>query len=53
MYLSDFRVYLKVEVCFRETWSRLQEYLKLVDYANTTNAEYVVDPKVLFHGWWI
>ena len=23
---------------------------KLVDYANTTNAEFIVDPKVLFHG---
>ena len=26
---------------------------KLVDYANTTNAEFIVDPKVLFHGWLI
>ena len=24
-----------------------------MDYANTTNAEFIVDPKVLFHGWWI
>ena len=23
---------------------------KLVDYANTTNIEFIVDPKVLFHG---
>jgi len=27
---------------------KLQE--KLVDYANTTNVEFTVDPKVLFHG---
>ena len=26
---------------------------KLVDYANTTNVEFIVDPKVLFHGWLI
>ena len=24
-----------------------------MDYANTTNVEFIVDPKVLFHGWWI
>ena len=24
-----------------------------MDYANTTNVEFVVDPKVLFHGWLI
>ena len=24
-----------------------------MDYANTTNDEFLVDPKVLFHGWWI
>ena len=23
---------------------------KLVDFANTTNGEFIVDPKVLFHG---
>ena len=22
-----------------------------MDYANTTNVEFIVDPKVLFHGW--
>ena len=32
MYLSDLRVYFKVEVY----------------YANTTNVEFIVDPKVLF-----
>ena len=56
MYLSGFRVYLKVEVYFRETWSRMEEYKndkKIVDYANTTNVECIVDPKVLFHGWLI
>ena len=26
---------------------------KIVDYANTTNVEFIVDPKVLFHGWLI
>ena len=26
---------------------------KLVDYANTTNVEFIVDPKVLFHVWLI
>ena len=24
-----------------------------MDYVNTTNDEFLVDPKVLFHGWWI
>ena len=24
-----------------------------MDYANTTNVEFIVDPKVLFHGWLI
>ena len=53
MYLCDLRVYLKVEVYFRVTWSRMcmEEYYKLqkkfVDYANTTNVEFIVDPKVL------
>ena len=23
---------------------------KFVDYANATNAEFIIDPKVLFHG---
>ena len=26
MYLSDFRVYFKVEVYFRVTWSGMEEY---------------------------
>ena len=52
MYLGDLRVYFRVQVYFRETWSRMEEYRKkLVDYANTTNAEFIVDPKVLCHGW--
>ena len=56
MYLNNLRVYFKVEVYFRVTRSdsgvlKLQK--KLVDYANTTNVEFVVDPKVLFHGWLI
>jgi len=25
----------------------------LVDCTNTANVEFTVDPKVLFHGWWI
>ena len=32
----------------------MEEYYKiaekLVDYANTTNVEFIVDAKVLFHG---
>ena len=47
MYLSDLRVYFKV------TRSKMEEGKmaeKLVDYANTTNVEFIVDPKVLFHG---
>ena len=43
MYLSDLIVYFKVEVYFRVTWSRIE------GYANTTNIEFIVDPKVLFH----
>jgi len=36
MYLSDLRVYFKVDVYFRVTWSRMEEWKKkLVDYANT------------------
>ena len=33
-------------------WDRgvLKSQKKLVDYANTTNVEFIVDPKVLFHG---
>ena len=31
----------------------LKSQKKLVDYANTTNVEFIVDPKVLFHGWLI
>ena len=33
-------------------WDRgvLKSQKKLVDYANTTNIEFTVDPKVLFHG---
>ena len=43
MYLSDLRVYFKVH-----GGGKMAE--KLVDYANTTNVEFIVDPKVLFHG---
>ena len=56
IYLSDLRVYFKVEVYFRVMWSRWRSAKiaeKLVDYANTTNVEFIVDPKVLFHGWLI
>ena len=52
MYLSDLRVYFPVEVYFRVTWS-LKWQKKLVDYANTTNVEFIVGPKVLFRGWLI
>ena len=31
----------------------LKSQKKLVDYANTINVEFIVDPKVLFHGWLI
>ena len=24
-----------------------------MDYANTTHVEFIVDPKVFFHDWWI
>ena len=36
-------------------WDRgaLKSQKKLVDYANTTNVEFIVDTKVLFHGWLI
>ena len=47
MYLSDLRVYFKVEMYFRRS-SKIAE--KLVDHANTTNVEFIVDPRVLFHG---
>ena len=50
MYLSDLRVYFKVEMYFRRS-TKIAE--KLVDYANTTNVEFIVDPRVLFHGWLI
>ena len=49
MYLSDLRVYFKVQVYFRVT-KEDGGVLKLVDYANTTNVKFIVDPKVLFHG---
>ena len=57
MYLSDLRVYFKVElysqlpkVGWRSTKIAPQ---KIVDYANTNNVEFIVDPMVLFHGWLI
>ena len=50
MYLSDLRVYFKQEVYFRVTEVGWRSTKKLVDYANTTNVEFIVDPKVLFHG---
>ena len=50
MYLSDLRVYFKVTRSKMEEWKMAE---KLVDYANTTNVEFIVDPKVLFHGWLI
>ena len=31
----------------------LKSEKKIVDYAHTTNDEFIVDPKVLFHGWLI
>ena len=49
MYLSDLRVYFKIQVYFRVT-KEDGGVLKLVDYANTTNVKFIVDPKVLFHG---
>ena len=56
MYLSDLRVYFKLEVYLRVNevgWRRKKSQKKLVDYVNTTNVEFIVDPKVLFHGWLI
>ena len=56
MYLSDLWMYFKVQVYFRVTkYDRgvLKSQKKLVDYANTTNVEFLVDLKVLFHGWLI
>ena len=54
MYLSDLRVYFKVRRVFqsnlKEDGGVLKSQKKLVDYANTTNVEFIVDPKVLFHG---
>ena len=50
MYLSDLRVYFKVTRSKMEEWKMAE---KLVDYANTTNVEFIVDAKVLFHGWLI
>ena len=46
MYLSDHRVYFKVEVYFRvlkQEGGVLESQKKLVDYANTTNVEFIVD----------
>ena len=34
-------------------WRSTKIAEKLVHYANTTNVEFIVDPKVLFHGWLI
>ena len=31
-------------------WRSTKIAEKLADYANTTNVEFIVDPKVLFHG---
>ena len=47
MYLSDLRVYFRVT-----KWNGgvLKSQKKLVDYTNTTKVEFIVDPKVLFHG---
>ena len=44
MYLSDLRVYFKVG------WRSRKMAEKLVDYANTTDVEFIVDAKVLFRG---
>ena len=34
-------------------WRSTKIVEKIVDYVNTTNVEFIVDPKVLFHGGWI
>ena len=34
-------------------WRSTKIAEKLEDYANTTNVEFIVDPKILFHGWLI
>ena len=46
MYLSDLRVYFKVT----QDGGVLKSQKALVDYGNTTNVEFIVDPKVLFRG---
>ena len=50
MYLRDLRVYFKVEVYFRVTWSRMEDYYNgLCQHYQ----QFIVDRKVLFHSWWI
>ena len=39
----------KISICL----NRGREKLVAGSYANTTNVEFIVDPKVLFHGWLI
>ena len=34
-------------------WKSAKIAEKLLDYANTTNDEFIVDEKVLFYGWLI
>ena len=55
MYLSYLRVYFKVLSVFQSNlkWKgrSIKITEKLVDCANTTYIEFIVDPKVLCHGW--
>ena len=57
MYLSGLRVYFKVEVYFRVTWSRMEEFQNRRKnqwiMPTLTNVEFIVDPTVSFHGWLI
>ena len=45
MYLSDC-----IQSNLKWDGGVLKSQKELVDYANTTNLEFTVDPKVLFHG---
>ena len=48
MYLSDLRVYFKVEVYFRVTWSRMEEYKiaeKISGLCQHFHVEYIVWPE--------
>ena len=56
MYLSDLRVYFKVEVYFRVTWSGMEEYenrRKISGLCQHYQRWIYCWPEGLFHGWLI